>query len=222
MKAFIKFALFACAICLLIVSGVQAATPDSSSDGQKQPSVEKSEQASREPVENPAPIAMDLALSGKDGLLLGQLVDPNGAALANQAVRLVVDNHVMARGKSDKRGYFAFRHLRGGVYQVASKDSFVTVRAWSDGTAPKSAKPKVLLVVGRETVRAQQSPPENGKCGSRIGRLLKRPVVVAGIVATAVAVPLSVNSSKKSTDSPGSVTPVPEVVEGVGGVPASQ
>lgn len=168
-------------------------------------------------AERTLPSTTDVALSGKQGTLLGQVIGPAGKPRPNVMVSLRVDNRVSAKGKSDSQGRFAFTNLRGGVYQVMAGNGFGTFRAWADGTAPKSAKRKALVVVAEETIRGQMGKPD---WKGRLRRCLRNPIVLAGIVGTAVAVPLAVQDSKD--DPSGAPTPVPEAIEGGTEGPASE
>ncbi|NLE38786.1 MAG: carboxypeptidase regulatory-like domain-containing protein [Pirellulaceae bacterium] len=165
------------------------------------------------PVDLAAPVTVDVALSGNEGVLSGQVVDSAGKPVAQVPVALRMGNRVVAEGKSDADGRFGFRNLRGGVYQVLVPDGFGTFRAWADGTAPESADSTARVVSGRETIRGQHgSRAEDGP----VRRLLGNPLVLAGIVGVAVAVPIAVHNSKddgsgKATVVPGGTTDIPEI-----------
>jgi hypothetical protein len=163
-----------------------------------------------------AATSTDVALQGKQGTLLGQVVDTSGKPVAATTVSLRHGNRVVAKGKTDSNGQFAFNNLRGGVYQVLAANSFGTFRVWARGTAPKSAKPRALVVAGQPTIRGQE---KKGERGARIRRWLRNPLVLAGIIGTAVAVPLSVHDSKG--DESGNPVAAPEALERVTEGPAS-
>lgn len=136
--------------------------------------------------------AVDVALR-EGGVLLGQVVDPQGAAIGDAKVALVDGQNELAVAKTRGDGYFAFSGLRGGVYQVAAANGQGVYRVWAPGTAPPSAEQGALVVAGGQTVRGQ---------AGGLMMFLSNPWVIAGIVATAVAVPVAVhNSSKSSTGS---------------------
>jgi len=140
------------------------------------------------------PSVTDVALQ-EGGVLIGQVVDPQGATLARTSVSLQSGGKEMALSQTDESGYFAFRGLRGGVYRLAAAKGQSTYRVWEPGTAPPIAYPGALIVAGQDTVRGQA-----GMMGLR--NLLANPWVVAGIVATAVAVPVAVHNSDRNPASP--------------------
>ena len=53
-----------------------------------------------------------------DGMINGQLLDVAGKPWADITIEAVSDQGVKTTAKSDKDGSFAFRNLRGGVYQL--------------------------------------------------------------------------------------------------------
>lgn len=131
-------------------------------------------------------VAADVAL--RDGnVLLGQVVDPQGSAQAGIPVLLLQGDQALVRTATDTHGYFAVRGLPGGVYQIATPEGCGAYRVWAAGTAPPSAQPGALVVNGDQTVR--------GRNGGALRFWLCQPVVLAGVAATAVAVPIAVASS---------------------------
>jgi len=221
MRAFIKFFLCVSVACTGTPFS-QAALPSLPS---RRAAAKKTTPTAKTKAETPdrnAPNgtlrAYDVALSGKNGVLLGQVVDPKGAAVAGVPVALRAGGRLLAQSKSNAQGHFAFAQLRGGVYQVVATEGFATFRAWAAGTAPKSAKPKAILVVGETVVRGQKWQ-ERGRWRGQTRRWLRNPVIMAGIVGTAVAVPLAVQTSKE--DGNGGLTGVPEATEALTEGPAS-
>ncbi len=122
------------------------------------------------------------------GILLGQVVDPQGMPLAKVSVSLQDQAREIARAKTDANGYFAVRGLRGGVYQIVAAEGHGAFRLWTPGHAPPTSHKGALVVAGRQAVR--------GQCGV-LNFWLSNPWVVAGIVATAVAVPVAVHNAKR-------------------------
>jgi len=125
-------------------------------------------------------------------VLLGQVVDTQGAGKSNVAVAIFLENRELVATKSSQDGYFAFKGLRGGVYRVSAEEGQGLFRVWSAGTAPPNAQQGALVVSDNTVARGQFTP------GQGIGKFLTRPVVVAGVVATAVAVPVAVHNSQSS------------------------
>ena len=140
-------------------------------------------------------VATDVEL-GAGGVLVGQVVDPQGIPLVKVPVSLQGRGQEIARARSDANGYFAVRGLRGGVHQLSTTGGQATLRLWKPGSAPPLAQKGALLVVDRETVRGQCAEPECGPSGCKgLKYWLANPWVVTGIVATAVAVPVAIHNS---------------------------
>ena len=137
-----------------------------------------------------SPVVVDVAL-GQGGVLLGQVVDPSGAPKPNVPVSLKLRDRELAKAKTDAKGYFAFSGLRGAVYQVVAAKGVGSYRAWAERTAPRTAEKGALVVSGQDVVRGQQ-----------LKYWLANPWVVAGIVATAVAVPVGIHNSATGPASP--------------------
>ena len=147
------------------------------------------------PVEQ-SPVAVDVAL-GQGGVLLGQVVDTNGVVQANVPVLLKLGDRELARAKADANGYFAFSGLRGGIYQVAAAKGVAGYRVWAERTAPPTAKKVALVVSGQDLVRGQYH--SHHRRFNQLKCCLANPWVVAGIVSTAVAVPVGIHNSRSST-----------------------
>lgn len=127
------------------------------------------------------------------GLLLGQLVDPQGIPKAETPVNLLDGSKKLAEARTDAEGYFAFRGLRGGVYQVTGAEGIGAYRLWTPGTAPPSAQAGALVIAGEDLVRGQlRSFGRNA--GSWLRFQLARPVVLVGLTATAIAVPIALST----------------------------
>jgi len=132
----------------------------------------------------------------KGGVLVGQVVTPENAAIVNTNVSLLSANQKLSEAKTDGSGYFAFRGLTPGVYQVATAQGQGAYRVWAEGAAPPSAKAQAgaLVVAGQDTVRGQ------GRAQG-LRNFFANPLVIAGIVATAIAVPVAIHNSKKHSGS---------------------
>lgn len=96
----------------------------------------------------------DVALTA-DGVLLGQVLDQQGRAKSQVPVWVYASGREIGRGVTDFNGYFAFRGLQGGAYQLASAGGVGTYRVWSRGTAPPTAQPGALVVAGEDLNRGQ-------------------------------------------------------------------
>ena len=137
----------------------------------------------------PAPDIADVALLD-GGVLMGRVVDSQGVSLANVPVSLRSQSLEIAATTTDQSGLFAVRGLRGGVYQIVAAESHQSYRLWAPGMAPPSSQPGALVVAGGQTVRGQFSP-------GALGFWLTSPLVVAGIVATAVAIPVALHNADR-------------------------
>ncbi len=129
-----------------------------------------------------APVVGDVALSD-GGLLQGRVVDLHGTGVAGAAVSLKAQGQEVAAATTTAEGRFAVSGLRGGVYHVAAVDGHGVYRLWSAGTAPPSAQNKVIVYT------------QNGETRSAAKMLLANPIVIAGVVATAIAVPIAVSNN---------------------------
>jgi hypothetical protein len=126
----------------------------------------------------------DIALA-PGGVFRGQVIDPSGKGKPGVQVVLSRDNNQIAATLTDAEGRFAVSGLRGGVVQVAAGENSALYRLWAPNTAPPVAHASALIV-DQQIVRGQ----------SPIVQLLYNPLVILGLVATAVAVPLAVHHFK--------------------------
>jgi len=137
----------------------------------------------------PQPVVVDVGLMD-GGILLGQVVDRRGAGLAEVAVSVRSQAKQVATATTDAGGRFAIGGLPAGVYQIAAANVQATYRLWASGVAPPSASRTAMIVAGNDTVR--------GQCGTgRLRACLANPWVIAGIVATSVAVPVALANARK-------------------------
>ncbi len=138
-----------------------------------------------------ADVALQQAPQGR--VLVGRVVDQQGAGQADSAVTLYSNGKKVAEAKTDGKGVFVFHGLRGGVYQMTVGQSVLALRVWTPGAAPPSAQPGALIVAGQEVVRGQRHPFGHGF--GRAKFWLSHPLVIAGIVATAVAIPVALHNA---------------------------
>ncbi len=147
-----------------------------------------------EPQRSPAPAAAvdfpqisDVAL-GAGGTLNGQVVDAVGSGVEGAVVTIRRGDVVAATAVSGRQGYFAIAGLQGGVVQVSAGQGIGVYRLWAAETAPPAAGNAALIVSDPTTIRGQNS---------RMGQVLRNPLVIAGIVTVAVAVPITVAQYRK-------------------------
>jgi hypothetical protein len=137
------------------------------------------------PAGDQSPLILDVALHD-GGTLVGQVVDAQGIPQANSPVSLRSATHELAAGQTNAQGYFAFSGLNSGVYQVVTSSGAGVYRVWSQSTAPPAAQPGALIVADGSTVR-----------GHLLSCLGCHPLIVAGVVVAAIAIPVAVHNQKK-------------------------
>jgi len=122
--------------------------------------------------------------------LQGQVVNPQGRALANTAVSIRQGQNEVAKATTDKNGEFSVKGLKGGVYVVSTTGATGVVRAWAPRTAPPSAVKGVLLVTQSNSVLAQDGEEDGLFGGLGVGAL-----VVLGIAGVVIAVAADHNTA---------------------------
>lgn len=121
-----------------------------------------------------------------DGTLCGVVIDVDGGPVPGVWVVVMAGSREAGRGQTDGLGRFRVAVPGGGTYAIQAAGGGQLVRAWVAGTAPPTAKPWALVVVGKEVVRGQ-IPLE---------RFWSPDVLVVGaLVAAAIATPLSMHNS---------------------------
>jgi hypothetical protein len=148
------------------------------------------------------------------GALAGQLVDRQGAPVADSIVTLWSGGKVISRCATSSQGQFQFAGIRGGLYQVAAQNTGGVYRVWTNRTAPPASKPGILLIQGA-AVRGQcddcmyancacsvcQAGFGGGHYGGSVIRALNNPWLLGGLVAAGVAVPIAISNSDDSDGS---------------------
>lgn len=145
-----------------------------------------------------SPTIYDVALQ-KDGLLVGQVIDANGTPQANVPVTIASNDRVLGTATTNEHGIFAFRGVKTGVYRVSSADGIAQYRVWQAEVAPPGAAKNAVVVATEDLTR--------GQCGGRLGMFLTRPVVLAGVIAAAIAIPLAIALSDDDEEVPPPATP---------------
>lgn len=141
----------------------------------------------------------DVALDAR-GSLHGQVLTAQGQPVAGAPV-VLDDGASQVTGTTGSDGAFRFDHVRGGAYRVQSAGQTHFCRAWTSGTAPPAANTGVMVVPAGATVLGQYCSSPVG-CGSPVAagfgglrEALKNPLVVGGIVAAAIAIPVALHDA---------------------------
>jgi hypothetical protein len=144
-----------------------------------------------------APAVVDVTLRD-GGLLLGKVINPDGAAQTQVPIAIRFDGRELVTTTTDQQGYFAVKGLQGGVHQVVTTNGQGVYQLWIAGTAPPGAKEGALVITSTPVVRGQvpdnAEPPRN----PGLKTFLTNPLVIGAIVVTAVAVPIAVTQANRS------------------------
>lgn len=127
------------------------------------------------------PAVVDVAMAD-GGVLHGQVVDIQGSGTAGIPVTLKAQNQDVVRTTTAEQGRFSVSGLRGGVYQVSAGEGQGVYRLWTAKAAPPSAQKNIVFTQG-----------------GGVKTLLANPIVIAGVVATAIAVPVALANSNPSS-----------------------
>ena len=131
------------------------------------------------------PAVVDIALAD-GGTLHGRVIDLQGSNVAGIPVSLQTQDRDVVSTTTVADGRFSMQGLQGGVYHVAAGQGQGAYRLWSPGTAPPAAHNDAIVYT------------QNGH-GGGLKMWLSNPIVIAGIVATAVAVPVALANSGSSS-----------------------
>ena len=155
-------------------------------------------------------VPRDVALQS-GGVLVGQVVNAQGAGLAQAPVSIQVAGKEVARTLTDQAGKFAVPNLKGGVYEVASVGHKDICRCWAPQTAPPAAQHGLMLVSNEDLMRAQNCG-SGVACGSGVGCgsgcgggggllgwMACHPVITAGAIGAAIAIPLALDDDDPAT-----------------------
>jgi hypothetical protein len=112
----------------------------------------------------------------------------------------------IARTLTDSEGNFRVDGLKGGVHRVNAADQQSLYRLWAPSTAPPAAQRGLMLVSATDVVRGQcdcgtpvcgsvcgSSYPSTGGGGGIGNWIASHPLLTAGAIATAIAVPLALD-----------------------------
>jgi hypothetical protein len=148
----------------------------------------------------------DVALT-EGGRLEGQVVDYQGKVMPNVSVVLKADGVEPIPTTTTEEGRFAYEGVTGGVYQVVAKNgNGTTIRAWTSEAAPPNAQAEAVVFL-QEVAEPEELPPNapptrggpasRGNMRTQVGplkRILSNPIVLPTAIATAIALPIALNS----------------------------
>ncbi len=155
----------------------------------------------------------DISLQ-KGGVLVGQVLNAQGIGIADVSVLVSTGGKEIARVTTDRAGKFAASGIKGGVHQVTAVGQQNVYRLWAPGTAPPSSQRGLMLVPSTEVVRGQcdcGTPVCGSACGNGGGGygggvfgggggvrnwLANHPLIAAGGIAAAIAVPLALDDDE--------------------------
>ena len=121
----------------------------------------------------------------KDGAFTGRTIEQDGTPVVGAIVVVKRGQIEVGQSVTDEHGNFAVKNLKSGVYEVSSGATTGSYRFWTEGTAPPSAKPHGLLVLGQNGARGQYGLTET-IFGSNLGLILL--VTTTALSAAALAV----------------------------------
>jgi hypothetical protein len=138
----------------------------------------------------PAPPSQDVAL-GPGGLIVGQVVNPQGEVQRAAVVSIQHDQFEVVRTITDDNGMFAAQGLRGGTYQIVTEQSQGVYRLWAPETAPPAAHQSAMVVTNPDIVRGQWGSHGFGYGYGWLDWMRAHPYLTAGIIASAIAIPVA-------------------------------
>ncbi len=133
------------------------------------------------------PPVADIALAN-GGVLHGKVVDLQGGGVKDVPVSVKAKDKEAFRTTTADGGKFSVKGLKGGVYQLAAGGGKGVYRLWAENTAPPAAENNAIVY----------TQGGYGGCGG-LKMLLSNPIIVAGVVATAIAVPVALANSGPSS-----------------------
>jgi hypothetical protein len=144
-----------------------------------------------------ASLVADVAMTA-DGRLVGQVVDAQGAPLAETLVFVRSQDRELVRVATDQNGLFAVKGLPAGIYQFVAAEGLGSYRVWTSEMAPPGAGQGALIVAGQDLVRGNLLPGGLGCNGMGcIQGLLCNPWFMAATVAASVAVPVAIHNGER-------------------------
>lgn len=137
---------------------------------------------------------------GPHGQFAGQIVNAQGKPISGAAI-ILRNRSGKLQAISNAQGQFQFSSLSGGTYHLEGGQGGQLCRLWKNGTAPPKANGQMLLVQQDGPVALGQNcgtpvcgSPVSGRA-SRAKRFLTHPLVIGGLVAAAIAIPVAIHNA---------------------------
>ena len=128
----------------------------------------------------------------KEGTFTGRAIEHDGTPVVGAVVVVRAAQTEVGQSITDEQGNFSVKNLKSGVYEVSSGATTGSYRFWTEGTAPPSAKPHGLLVLGQNGARGQYGLTET-IFGSNLGLILL--VTTTALSAAALAVSIDAHNT---------------------------
>lgn len=187
--------LFVClAVLGMLVSPLMAAVPNESAVTTKIPTSVPAKDSKPSIVETDS--VLDVSI--QRGHLIGQIVDGNGHPLIQTKIRLLSQDETQAvETFSDTDGSFRVPIQKSGIYAIYCNGQTMTVRAWNENVAPPKTR-NSLLFVNQPTTRAQGGFMSS--VSNRMTPILTNPIYIGAVVATAIAIPVTLEAIDDEED----------------------
>ncbi len=124
---------------------------------------------------------------GAQGELVGRVVSDQNTPVPNIAVTLFNAFKQLGQTKTDAQGYFVFRGLRSGLYQIRTPGAVTLCRAWDARTAPPKAQRMLVVQRQKPLVRGQDPFDFTGVGGGTLFQVFTVGALAATITLSAVS-----------------------------------
>ncbi|WP_010585532.1 carboxypeptidase-like regulatory domain-containing protein [Schlesneria paludicola] len=139
----------------------------------------------------PATTILDIRLE-KSGAFVGRVVDHSGNPAIGAKIVVKQGRNEVGHAVADQHGAFQIPAMKTGIYQVRSGATEGLYRFWTEQTAPPTATPQGLLVLGENGAR--------GQFGSIGPAGILMVATGAALVAVAVTAVATAHGNKDVTD----------------------
>jgi len=129
---------------------------------------------------------VDVSLD-KQSNLIGRVVNHQNVPEADVAVTLYNAKRELGTVKTNKDGYFVFKHLKGGLYRLKVKNNQQLFRVWTAQAAPPNAGNLLLVKTSKPVVRGQSPFDFTGVGGGTLFQLFEVGALTAAVTLSAVS-----------------------------------